>query len=71
MLSCQQNKCLRLLSRGMTYKEIGRALGLSARTVESYIALIRRKTNLHSRSSLVAFFLDQEYEQKEKSKISA
>lgn len=55
-LSKREGECLRLLSLGKTAKEIGRSIGLSHRTIESYIGNIRQKTGLHSRSDLVEAF---------------
>ncbi len=52
-LSKREGECLRLLSLGKTAKEIGRVIGLSHRTIESYIGNIRQKTGLHTRSDLV------------------
>lgn len=55
-LPSQQIRCLYYLSRGMTYKEIDRAMDLSPRTIEYYIKLIREKTGIQTRCGLVQFF---------------
>ncbi len=60
-LSEQQYKCLYFLSHGMTYKEIAIEMNISPRTVECYINLIRRKSNIQAKSRLVSFFLKQNY----------
>ena len=70
-LSKQQYKCLYFLSRGMTYKEIAHEMELSPRTVECYVATIRKKTNLHSKSKLVAFFLDKYLGSKQEARLYA
>lgn len=56
-LSSQEFKCLALLSRGKTAKEIGRALTLSSRTVESYIENIKCKLDVRSRGQLIDLFI--------------
>jgi DNA-binding CsgD family transcriptional regulator len=56
-LSIQEFRCLSLLSRGKTTKEIGLALGLSSRTVEGYIENIKNKINITSRGQLIDLFL--------------
>lgn len=56
-LSPQEFKCLALLSRGKTAKEIGRSLTLSSRTVESYIENIKCKMKVTSRDRLVDLFI--------------
>ena len=55
-LSKQQQLCLFFLKNGMTYKEIASEMNLSPRTIEHYMAIIKKKTNLYSRSGLVQFF---------------
>jgi DNA-binding CsgD family transcriptional regulator len=57
-LSEQQVKCLCHLTKGMTCKEIGSVMGLSPRTVEFYIDIIKRKTGNKKRSSLIGWFLN-------------
>ena len=55
-LPTQQYKCLYHLTQGMSYKEIGREMNLSPRTVEYYMGIIREKTGNKSRRALVQFF---------------
>ncbi len=57
VLSAQEFKCLALLSRGKTAKEIGLILHLSSRTVESYIENVKHKVNVNSRSQLINLFM--------------
>lgn len=58
ILPPQQLRCLAYLSYGMTYKEIGIAMGLSPRTVEYYVRLIKKKRNEEKRSALTQWFLE-------------
>jgi DNA-binding CsgD family transcriptional regulator len=44
---------LRLLSRGSTYVEIGKQLGISAHTVASHIKKSYRKLGVHSAAAAV------------------
>ncbi len=64
-LSSQEFKCLALLSRGKTAKEIGRALTLSSRTVESYVENIKCKMKVTSRDRLVDLFILNFHKNKE------
>lgn len=43
----------RLLFVGLTYKEIGRELGVTAKTVETYCGRIFERTATHSRAEAV------------------
>lgn len=52
-LTKQQTACLKYLGMGFTYKQIGRELGLSEKTVEHYLELIKIKLNCKMRSELV------------------
>lgn len=40
--------------QGLTYKEIGQRLYLSAKTIEHHMARIRRRSNAASRQELLA-----------------
>ena len=59
ILSKQQTKCLTLLSQGMTAREIASVMNLSSRTVESYLALIKKKIGKNRRSEIVRFFMNE------------
>ena len=48
LLSPQQSKCLTLLIKGMSSKEIAREMNLSYRTIEHYLSDIKKK--LHSKN---------------------
>jgi DNA-binding NarL/FixJ family response regulator len=54
-LSPRQRDIVRLLARGLTSKEIARELGLSAKTVEGYRAVIMEKLHLRSVAHLVKY----------------
>ncbi len=43
-ITSQELACLRLLTQGATYKEIGKVLTLSPRTVETYITRIKQRS---------------------------
>ncbi|MDB5708708.1 MAG: helix-turn-helix transcriptional regulator [Sphingomonas bacterium] len=60
-LTPRQAECLRLLARPMRPKEIARALGLSVRTVEGYIA--EAVERLEAGSSLAAARMFADWEQ--------
>lgn len=49
-LSAREHEVLRLLSEGLTDREIAEALTLSARTVESHVSSILRKLGVHRRA---------------------
>jgi DNA-binding NarL/FixJ family response regulator len=53
--SPRELQVLRLLAVGQSNKEIGLALGISTRTVETYRARIIRKLSLHSTAELVRY----------------
>lgn len=52
-LSKREQECLFYVSRGCIMKEISQHMGISPRTVESYIENIKIKIGLRRRSSLV------------------
>ena len=53
-VSKREKECLYYLIRGMTAKEIGRALNLSPRTIEFYIENMKKKFSCHNRIDLIA-----------------
>jgi len=55
--SNQENNCIKLLAQGRTMKEIGRALNISPRTVESYIANVKNKTGYNFKSQIIDLFI--------------
>ncbi len=58
IISKREFECLSHLSKGFTAKEIARELKLSPRTIEYHIHRIRLKTDLHRKSQLVRFFIE-------------
>lgn len=51
-LTAREQEVLRLLARGYAYKEIGRRLSISVKTVESHASAVLRKLQLSSRHEL-------------------
>ncbi len=51
-LTKRESECLGLLARGQSAKETGRSLGISSRTVESYLDSIKTKLSCTSRSQI-------------------
>ncbi len=58
-LSKRETECAYYLIRGMTYKEIGRVLDISPRTVECHIDSMKIKLNCYKRSQLVSKILEE------------
>lgn len=54
VLTPRQFQVARLLSQGMTYKELGEQLGISARTVERHAAELRRRTGARTNAAAVS-----------------
>ncbi len=53
-LTAQETACIRGLAKGQTYKEIARALGISPRTVETYLQRVRLRYHLQHKQELIA-----------------
>lgn len=51
-LSSREREVLRLIARGYTYKEVGRELSISVKTVESHVSAVLRKLQLSTRHQL-------------------
>jgi DNA-binding NarL/FixJ family response regulator len=51
-LTDREREVMRFLARGYAYKEIGRELGISIKTVESHASAVLRKLQLSSRGAL-------------------
>ena len=53
-LSPREREVAVLVLQGLTYKEIGQRLYLSAKTIEHHMARIKRRSNASSRQELLA-----------------
>jgi DNA-binding NarL/FixJ family response regulator len=53
LLSPREHEVLRLLAEGLTDREIGEALGISTRTVETHVASVLRKLGARNRAAAV------------------
>jgi DNA-binding NarL/FixJ family response regulator len=58
-LSARELEILRLLAMGMTDREIGEALTISIRTVETHVSNILRKLDVRNRSEATRRFIDR------------
>jgi two-component system, NarL family, response regulator DevR len=56
-LTAQERRVLRLVADGKTNKEIGRALGLSAKTVKNYLSHAFEKLNVSRRAQAAVLFV--------------
>ena len=54
-LTARQTSVLQLVASGMTYKEVGRELALSERTVRYHMAEIMARLHLEHRSQVIAY----------------
>jgi DNA-binding NarL/FixJ family response regulator len=54
VLSVREAEVLRLLARGLLYKEIASALNISVSSVNTYVTRIYEKLHVHSRSEAIA-----------------
>ena len=59
VLTGREAEVLALVAKGMTSKEIGRALGIDFRTVDAHRANIRQRFNLDSSAALLRFAVQQ------------
>lgn len=58
LLTSKEIEVIRILAQGKRYAEIGRDLDIADRTVETHVRNAKRKLDLHTRSDLVAWYLD-------------
>jgi len=58
-LTERETEVLRLVAKGLTAKQIGERLVVSHRTVESHVQNTLRKLQLHNRSQLVRYAIEQ------------
>jgi len=54
MVTNKERQVIELVSKGMTNKEVARAMGISPNTVREYLKNVFRKNNLKSRAQAVA-----------------
>jgi two-component system, NarL family, response regulator NreC len=57
-LSHREREVLELVARGHTHQEIADRLGLSIKTVETYLSRLTTKLGLHRRADLVRYALE-------------
>lgn len=58
-LTVREKEVLRHIARGFTYKEIGKRLHISVKTVETHVSAVLRKLQLSSRHQLTAWAADR------------
>jgi DNA-binding CsgD family transcriptional regulator len=56
LLSKREKECVSFLSKGYTDKQIARQLGISPRTVETYLSAAKHKLSIATRAELIAAF---------------
>jgi len=59
LLSKREDQVVRLLSQGLTNKDISRELGLSQHTIRNYLFRIYDKLGVSTRVELVLYFLQE------------
>ena len=58
-LSAREREVMRLIARGYAYKEVGRELFISVKTVETHVSAVLRKLQLSSRHELTRWAADR------------
>jgi len=58
-LSTREEEVLALLAEGLSNREIALALGLSRRTIETYLHRLYKKLGVHNRAGAVARYLQR------------
>jgi DNA-binding NarL/FixJ family response regulator len=59
LLTAREREVMRLLARGFTYKEIGRELAISVKTVETHASAVLRKLQVSNRHELAKWVSDR------------
>lgn len=60
-LTPREREVLRLIARGFTYREIGRELSISAKTVETHVSSVLRKLQLSTRHQLTRWATERRF----------
>jgi DNA-binding NarL/FixJ family response regulator len=58
LLTARETEVLRLVAKGMPYRQVAEDLGLSIRTVQNHVQNTLGKLQLHNRSALVRYALE-------------
>lgn len=61
VLTTRETEVLRMVAKGMAYKDIADALFVSHRTVQNHVQNVLRKLQLHNRVELALYAIDQGY----------
>lgn len=54
ILTSRQFEVVELLAHGLTYEEIGKRLGISARTVEMHARMARKRASVRTNAALTS-----------------
>ena len=60
-LTQREAECVGYVLKGLKYKAIATKMGLSRRTVETYLANIRNKVNCHSKAKLISLIVQSDF----------
>lgn len=58
-LTDRETEVLRMVAKGLTYRDIAERLGVSHRTVQNHVQNVLRKLHLHNRVQLTRYVLEQ------------
>lgn len=58
-LTTREREVLRLIARGVAYREIARELEISPKTVETHVSAVLRKLQLSNRHELTKWAIDR------------
>lgn len=58
-LTERETEVLRMVAKGLTYRDIAERLGVSHRTVQNHVQNVLRKLHLHNRVQLTRYVLEQ------------
>lgn len=58
-LSAREQEVMRLIARGLTYREVASRLHLSVKTIETHVSAVLRKLQLSNRHELTAWAVDR------------